>query len=101
MSEKKTCVLIGGSGLIGGTIVNFYKKRFPDSVDIRAPSSKKVSLREEADICDYLANINPDFVINAAMANLGSNSQLAYEVTILDRSTLPEPPTPFPFPIFT
>lgn len=83
MSEKKTCVLIGGSGLIGGTIVNFYKKRFPDSVDIRAPSSKKVSLREEADICDYLANINPDFVINAAMANLGSNSQLAYEVNYL------------------
>jgi nucleoside-diphosphate-sugar epimerase len=83
MSEKKTCVLIGGSGLIGGTIVNFYKKRFPDSVDIRAPSSKKVSLREEADICDYLANINPDFVINAAMANLGANSQLAYEVNYL------------------
>jgi nucleoside-diphosphate-sugar epimerase len=83
MGEKKTGVLIGGSGLIGGTIVNFYKKRYPDSFDIRAPSSKKLSIREEGDIRRYLTDVNPDFVINASMANLGSDSQLAYEVNYL------------------
>ncbi|MBU1568733.1 MAG: NAD-dependent epimerase/dehydratase family protein [Proteobacteria bacterium] len=83
MVEKKTGVLIGGSGLIGGTIVNFYKTNYPNIIDIRAPSSKKVSLREEADIHGYLADVKPDFVINAAMASLGSDSQLACEVNYL------------------
>jgi GlcNAc-P-P-Und epimerase len=83
MGVKKTGVLIGGSGLIGGTIVNFYTTNYPDSIDIRAPSSKKVSLREEADIRSYLTEVKPDFVINAAMASLGSDSQLACEVNYL------------------
>jgi dTDP-4-dehydrorhamnose reductase len=80
MGSKKTGVLIGGSGLIGGTIVNFYKNRHADTVDIRAPSSKKLSIREENDIRRYLTEVKPDFIINAAMANLGSDAQLAFEV---------------------
>ncbi len=80
MGAKKIGVLIGGSGLIGGTIVNFYKTRYPDTVDIRAPSSKKLSIREEKDIRHYLAEVKPDFIINASMANLGSDGQLAFEV---------------------
>lgn len=83
MGSKKIGVLIGGSGLIGGTIVNFYKTRFPDTVDIRAPSSKKLSIRSEADIRRYLNDVNPDFVINAAMARLSSDGQLAYEINYL------------------
>lgn len=83
MGAKKIGVLIGGSGLIGGTIVNFYKTKYPDTFDIRAPSSKKMSIREEEDIRRYLADVNPDFVINAAMATLGSSGQLAYEVNYL------------------
>lgn len=80
MARKIIGVLIGGSGLVGGTIVNFYKKYHADTVDIRAPSSKKLSLREESDIRRYLLEVKPDFVINTAMANLGSDGQLAYEV---------------------
>ncbi len=80
MASKKIGVLIGGSGLIGGTIVNYYKTHHPETVDIRAPSSKKFSIREENDIRRYLADVKPDFVINAAMANLGSDAQLAFEV---------------------
>ncbi len=80
MGAKKVGVLIGGSGLIGGTIVNFYKTHHPETVDIRAPSSKKMSLREEEDIRNYMLDVKPDFIINAAMANLGSDGQLAYEV---------------------
>jgi len=80
MGSKKIGVLIGGSGLIGGTIVNYYKTHHPETIDIRAPSSKKFSIREENDIRRYLADVKPDFVINAAMANLGSDAQLAFEV---------------------
>ncbi|MFT5698483.1 MAG: nucleoside-diphosphate-sugar epimerase [Desulforhopalus sp.] len=80
MARKRIGVLIGGSGLIGGTIVNFYKRNHPDTVDIRAPSSKKLSVREEGDIRRYLLEVKPDFVINAAMASLSSDGQLAYEV---------------------
>ena len=80
MGSKKLGVLIGGSGLIGGTIVNYYKTQHPETVDIRAPSSKKLSIREENDIRRYLTEVRPDFVINASMANLGSDGQLAFEV---------------------
>jgi nucleoside-diphosphate-sugar epimerase len=80
MSSKKIGVLIGGSGLIGGTIVNYFKTRHPETIDIRAPSSKKLSIRLEADIRRYLTDVKPDFVINASMANLGSDGQMAYEV---------------------
>ena len=83
MSPKKIGVLIGGSGLIGGTIVNYYKTQHSETVDIRAPSSKKVSIREENDIRSYLSEVRPDFVINASMANLASSGQLAFEVNFL------------------
>ncbi len=83
MTEKKLGVLIGGSGLIGGTIVNYYQTVYPDSIDIRAPSSKKLSVRSEQDICRYLKEVRPNFVINASMANLASDGQLAYEVNYL------------------
>ncbi|MBU1566254.1 MAG: SDR family oxidoreductase [Proteobacteria bacterium] len=83
MGEKRIGVLIGGSGLLGGTIVNFYKTRYLDSIEVRAPSSKKVSIRVKSDICDYLADVKPDFVINASMAKLGAGSQLAFEVNYL------------------
>jgi nucleoside-diphosphate-sugar epimerase len=80
MGAKKRGVVIGGSGLIGGTIVNYYTTHHPDTFDIRAPSSKKLSLREESDIRQYLQHVKPDFIINAAMANLASDAQLSYEV---------------------
>lgn len=83
MTNKRLGVLIGGSGLIGGTIVNYYQTMHPNDVDIRAPSSKKLSIRQQDDICRYLKEVQPDFVINAAMANLGSDGQLAYEVNYL------------------
>ncbi|WP_457577993.1 NAD-dependent epimerase/dehydratase family protein [Desulfomarina sp.] len=83
MARKKTGVLVGGSGLIGGTIVNYYKTKHAETVDIRAPSSKKLSIREETDIRSYLSSVKPDFIINAAMATLSSDGQLAFEVNYL------------------
>lgn len=76
-------VLIGGSGLIGGTIANYFKTMTPDSIELRAPSSKKLSIRSASDIRDYLRRVRPDFIINTAIANIDSDSQLAFEVNYL------------------
>jgi len=76
-------ILIGGSGLIGGTIANYFKTRTPDSIELRAPSSKKLSIRSATDIRDYLKRVRPDFIINTAIANIDSDSQLAFEVNYL------------------
>lgn len=76
-------VLIGGSGLIGGTIANYFKTLTQESIELRAPSSKKLSIRSATDIRDYLKRVRPDFVINTAIANIGSDSQMAFEVNYL------------------
>jgi len=78
--ERRLGVVFGGSGLIGGTIVNFYKQRLPGIIDIMAPSSKKVSLNNCVDIRNYLMTVRPDFVVNTAIANIDAASQLCFEV---------------------
>jgi nucleoside-diphosphate-sugar epimerase len=85
LSQKKRNlgVLIGGSGLIGGTLAHYFKTQAPDDFDIRAPSSKKLSVRNAQDIIVYLKRARPDFVINAAMAALDSDAQLSFEVNYL------------------
>ncbi len=81
--KKRLGVLFGGSGLIGGTILNYFKQRRPGLVDILAPNSKKVSLNNCNDIRTYLMTVKPDFVINSAITNIDSDSQLAFEVNYL------------------
>lgn len=82
-SKKLLGVLIGGSGLIGGTLAHYFKTKTPYTIELRAPSSKKLSIRNAADIKDYLKRLRPDFVINTAIASIGSDSQLAFEVNYL------------------
>lgn len=82
-TKKRLGVLIGGSGLIGGTLAHYFKTRTADEIDIRAPSSKKLSIRTAEDIKAYLRRVRPDFVINTAMAALDSDAQLAFEVNYL------------------
>lgn len=82
-SKKLLGVLIGGSGLIGGTLAHYFKTRTQDTIELRAPSSKKLSIRNSVDIKDYLKRLQPDFVINTAIANIGSDSQLALEVNYI------------------
>lgn len=78
--KKKRGVVFGGSGLIGGVIVNYFKSKKPGLAEIFAPSSKKVSLRDCRDIREYLMNLRPDFIINTAIANIDADSQLTYQV---------------------
>ena len=81
--SRRIGVMFGGSGLVGGTIVNYFKTKRPGIVDMRAPSSKKVSLRDCQDIRDYLMYLKPDFVINTAIANIDADSQLTFEVNYI------------------
>jgi len=78
--KKRLGVLIGGSGLIGGTLAHYFKTKTAEDIDIRAPSSKKLSIRNADDIITYLTWVRPDFVINSAVAALDSDVQLALEV---------------------
>lgn len=81
--KKRLGVLIGGSGLIGGTLAHYFKTQTIDEIEIRAPSSKKLSIRNAEDIKNYLTQAEPDFVINSAVAALDSDGQLAFEVNYL------------------
>lgn len=76
-------MVIGGSGLVGGTIVNYFKSRTTAPITVLAPSSKKLSLRDSTDIRRYLASTKPDFIVNAAIANINAGCQLSFEVNYL------------------
>lgn len=82
-SKKNIGILIGGSGLIGGTLAYYFKTKEPETVDLRAPSSKELSIRNAQDIIDYFKQVRPDFVINTAIANIDAGAQLALEVNYI------------------
>lgn len=72
-------VLVGGSGLIGGYLLHYFKTKTPE-IDVRSPNSKKLSLRELGDIIGYFKRHKPDFVINTAITAIRSDALLSYEV---------------------
>ena len=79
-SKKKFGVLVGGSGLIGGGLMHYFKAHVGDEIDVLSPNSKKMSLREPDDIVSYFKKYRPDFIINTAISSIDSDAQLAYEV---------------------
>jgi nucleoside-diphosphate-sugar epimerase len=81
-SPKMSGLLIGGSGLIGGYLLHYFKTKTPE-IDVRAPNSKKLSLRELNDIIGYFKRHKPDFVINTAITAIRSDALLSYEVNYL------------------
>lgn len=83
LTRKKFGILIGGSGLIGGELMYYFKKQKGDEVEMLSPNSKKLSLREPEDIKEYFKKYRPDFIINCAIASLDSDGQLSYEVNYL------------------
>ena len=63
--------------------MHYFKTNAPDEVDIRAPNSKKLSIREPGDIGRYLKTVEPDFIINAAVAPINSDAHMAFEVNYM------------------
>jgi len=81
--EKRLGVILGGSGLIGGGLVHYFKTRAGNAIEVLAPNSKKLSLREPGDIIAYCARFKPDFIVNSAIAAINSDPQMAFEVNYL------------------
>jgi nucleoside-diphosphate-sugar epimerase len=81
--NQKTGILIGGSGLIGGTLMHHFKSIDYAKVNLLAPNSKKLSLRVPDDIRAYFERTKPDFIINCAIASLDSDPQLACEINYM------------------
>lgn len=80
---KKTGLLIGGSGLIGGALTHYFKTNPDEDIELVAPNSKKLSLRVANDIKQYFKKIKPDFIINAAIAAIDSDPLLSLETNYL------------------
>lgn len=82
-NDKKLGVLIGGSGLIGGGILDYFKSRNEVEFELLAPNSKRLSLRDPKDIRLYLKRYTPDFIINTAITAIDSNPLLTFETNYL------------------
>lgn len=81
-NKKRFGIIIGGSGLIGGTMVHYFTRKV-EGFEILAPNSKKLSLRDPEDIKAYFRRIRPDFIINSAMAAIDSDPLLTFETNYL------------------
>jgi nucleoside-diphosphate-sugar epimerase len=81
--HRKTGVLIGGSGLVGGTLLHAFKTRRQENIDVLAPNSKELSIRDPDDVRGYFERVKPDFIINCAIATIDSNPELTFEVNCL------------------
>jgi GlcNAc-P-P-Und epimerase len=82
-TKKTRGIIVGGSGLIGGSSVHYFKKYCPDNIEILSPNSKKMSLASEEDIERYARHWKPDFIVNSAIAAIDSDPQLAYTINYL------------------
>ncbi|OGQ98225.1 MAG: epimerase [Deltaproteobacteria bacterium RIFOXYD12_FULL_55_16] len=81
--SEKIGVLLGGSGLLGGAMVYYFKTHTSGRLNVLAPNSKKLSLRDPDDIRRYFERAKPAFIINCAIAAIDSDPQLAYEINYL------------------
>lgn len=80
-ATEKTGVLLGGSGLIGGTLLHYFKTQdHGGGINVLAPNSKKLSLRDPDDIRRYFERTKPAFIINCAIAAIDSDPLLACEI---------------------
>ncbi|MFA6284381.1 MAG: NAD(P)-dependent oxidoreductase [Desulfurivibrionaceae bacterium] len=87
-ADEKTGVLLGGSGLIGGTLLYYFKTQGQGGINLLAPNSKKLSLRDPDDIRRYFERVKPAFIINCAIAAIDSDPLLAYEINYLGTVSL-------------
>lgn len=69
--------------MIGGYITHYFKTKAHNEMEIRAPNSKKLSLREPGDITAYCKKFKPDFIINSAIASIDSDPELTLQVNYL------------------
>lgn len=79
VNQKRVGIIIGGSGLIGGTLLT-YLNSCGIGVDVLAPNSKRLNLANDESVQRYFEHYTPSFIINAAIAAIDSSAALAYEI---------------------
>ncbi len=82
-TARRTGVLVGGSGLVGGTLIHHFKGGDRGHVDLLSPNSKELSLRVRSDVQAYFERIRPDFIVNCAIATIDSDPLLTFEVNCM------------------
>lgn len=82
-SARRLGVLVGGSGLVGGTLLHHFKSRGHGDFELLSPNSKELSVRVPGDIRSYFGRVRPGFVINCAIAAIDSDPELTFEVNCL------------------
>jgi len=83
VSKKKRGIIVGGTGLIGGAMVYYFSKKCQAEIEILSPNSKVMNLGSADEIERYSRQWKPDFIVNAAIASIDSDPQLAYTVNYL------------------
>jgi nucleoside-diphosphate-sugar epimerase len=83
ITTKRLGVIIGSSGLIGGALMHYFNNKTTGDVEVLGPNSKRLSIRQPADIKKYIEKYQPDFIVNCAIAPLDSDAQLAFEINYL------------------
>lgn len=84
--QHKLGIVIGGSGLVGGSIVHFFEKIC--GCRILAPNSKKLSIKDANDIHAYFQHYRPDFIINSAIAAIDSDPKLSFDINYIGNINL-------------
>ena len=79
--HTRTGVLVGGSGLIGGTLLHHFKGRRVPGLNVVAPNSKELSLRVPEDIRSFFEAVKPEFIINCAIASIDADPEMTFDVT--------------------
>ncbi len=90
-------IIVGGSGLIGGALVYYFKNRV-DNFEILAPNSKRLNLCKPDDIRLYFQQYKPSFIVNSAIAAIDSGARLAYEINYQGAVNLAEIAIEFAIP---
>ena len=81
--RRRVGVLVGGSGLVGGTLLHHFKSGRRGDIELVSPNSKELSLRVEHDVQSYFERVRPDFIVNCAIAAIDSDPELTFEVNCL------------------
>ncbi len=79
MPNIKYGVIVGGSGFIGGALLH-YLGNVLKTENMVAPNSKELNLGNKKSIAAYFRYYQPKFIINAALADIGSNAKKSYEI---------------------
>jgi dTDP-4-dehydrorhamnose reductase len=90
MSENKSIIVTGGSGLVGSKFIDVYRQKYNfESLDI-SDSQKPVDITNEQQVISAFSNSNAEFVVHfaaytdvtGAFKQTGDKTGLAYQINV-------------------